>query len=53
VVNGIAPEFRPYLWPLLCGVDKARAVKGEHGSDSRGREREAGRGREGGREVSR
>ena len=30
VGNGISPEFRPFLWPLLCGVEKARAVKGEH-----------------------
>ena len=29
-INGIAAEYRPFLWPLLCGVDKARAVRGEH-----------------------
>ncbi len=29
VVQGIPPEFRPYVWPLLCGVEKARAAKGE------------------------
>ena len=22
--------YRPFLWPLLCGVEKARSVKGEH-----------------------
>ncbi len=22
VVNGISTEFRPYAWPLLCGVEK-------------------------------
>lgn len=30
VVNGIPTEFRPYAWPLLCGVEKARAARGEH-----------------------
>ena len=30
VVHGIPPDLRPYVWPLLCGVEKARAAKGEH-----------------------
>ena len=30
VVQGIPPELRPFVWPLLCGVEKARAAKGEH-----------------------
>ena len=30
VVQGIPPDLRPYAWPLLCGVEKSRAAKGEH-----------------------
>ena len=30
VMNGVPAEFRPFVWPLLCGVAKARAAKGEH-----------------------
>ena len=29
VVHGIPPDLRPFVWPLLCGVEKARAAKGE------------------------
>mmetsp|Transcript_29296 Transcript_29296/g.76917 ORF Transcript_29296/g.76917 Transcript_29296/m.76917 type:complete len:203 (+) Transcript_29296:116-724(+) len=29
VIQGIPPEMRPTLWPLLCGVEKARAARGE------------------------
>ena len=26
-MNGVPAEFRPFVWPLLCGVAKARAAK--------------------------
>ena len=30
VIQGIPPDLRPFVWPLMCGVEKARAAKGEH-----------------------
>ena len=30
VIHGVPPDMRAYCWPLLCGVEKARAAKGEH-----------------------